>query len=220
MKTFKKILGGFCSIMAVISVILLIDTHNLVFIVETLLWVFFATLLFKKKKIKDSINSIELSEQNASSYIETNTMIYRSDGQEITESEIPYLQQIDREKARAKMLMPQHIRHIQESYQIMYDTDNPDTLCSRYKYTKGIVEELQYFFQQGYYTDVNNLEKYKELISDSNYKKLIVQCFTKYMNKANTELKTVSRIEKRKQKFLDYIRENVDVQILMNLSIF
>lgn len=206
--------------MAIACIALMIERKEAVFFVEFLVWVLFAFLLLKKKKSKEVLSDNVKETQKLTAYIETNNMIYRADGQKISEAEIPYLQQVSHECAKAKMLVPQHIKHIQESYQIMYDTADPDILCSRYKYTKGIVEELQYFFQQGYYTDAENLEKYKGLISDSNYEKLIIQCFTKYMNKANAELKTASGIEKRKQKFLDYIRANVDVQILMNLSIF
>lgn len=215
---FKKILGVFCLLLAAISTALLIDTQNMMFIVEISLLVFFAFLLFRKKKG----NTAELSEpvEKADGYVETDSTVYRADGQRISASEIPYLQQLDRERIRAKMAIPQHIWHIQESYQIMYDTADAETLCSRYKFAKGKVEELQHFFEQGFYSDAENLEKYQGLVSDANYEKLIVQCFARYMNKAHAELKTAFGIEKRKQRFLNYIRENVDVQIMMNLSIF
>lgn len=177
-----------------------------------MVWLLLFFLLFRKKKDKTT--------EPMNSYVETDNMVYRTDAKPITDAETIYLQQVGIEEARAKMLTPQHIRHIQESYKIMYDTSDPETLCSRYKYALNLVKELRYFTTKGWYNDHTKLSELENLFSDDNYCKIIQHSYIQYMEKAKSELKTESGIEKRKQRFLDYIRQNVDTQILMKLSIF
>lgn len=75
------------------------------------------------------------------------------------------------------------------------------------------------FYEQSYYNDSESLEKYKNMVSDTNYCRLIQQCYDRYIQKASSELKTESGIQKRKIKFRDYIRENVDIQIYQYLQL-
>lgn len=100
MKIFKKILGVVCLIMAITCVGLLISRREWVFVVETVMWSFLAFLLFRKKRITKT-EPHELSEPviKTDGYVETDTMIYRADGQKISESEIPYLMQVGYEQA-------------------------------------------------------------------------------------------------------------------------
>lgn len=153
-------------------------------------------------------------------YIESNNIIMHTNKQPITDEEIPYLIKVGYDATNAKMQISTLVKKVQESHQIMYNTTSPETLCSRYNYAKNIVNELQYFYQQGFYNNIEVLEKCKEFVSDRNYCKLIIQCYNKYMQKAYAELKTANGIEKRRQKFLNYIKQNVNTQILLNLSIF
>ncbi len=216
MNVFKKILGIFCVIMAVACSFLLFTNYHPAIIAELIMWLIFSFLLFRKKKDKAA--------EPVNSYIETDNMVYRTNAKPITDAETIYLQQTSleetKEKTRAKMLIPQHIRHIQESYKIMYDTADPETLCSRYKYALNLVQELKYFATKGWYNDPVKLNELENLFSNDNYCKIIQHSYMQYMEKAKSELKTETGIEKRKQKFLDYVRQNVDTQILMRLSIF
>lgn len=169
---------------------------------------------FTSKEIKNELNEIP-EPVLTPTYIETDHTIHKVDGTVITDKEIPYLQNIGQEETRARWMIPQHIRLIQESYKIMYETADPSTLCSRYNYILPIIEELQYFAKQGYYTDSETLEKFSSMVSKENYQKLIMRCFDRYMQKAHSELKTQTGIEKRKQKFIDFISSNVDPNILI-----
>lgn len=74
-------------------------------------------------------------ENHSTSYIETENMIYKTDNSKISDEEVLYLRKISQEKATAQWKTPQLVRLINESYQIMFSTDNPETLCDRYKFS-------------------------------------------------------------------------------------
>lgn len=95
-------------------------------------------------KNTQNINNVSQTSYSGQSidYIETPEIIFRADGKPITDKETPYLQQISYNKAYAQTCIPQHIIHLNESYKLMCETVNPETLCTRYQYIKGIVNEL------------------------------------------------------------------------------
>lgn len=117
-------------------------------------------------------------------------------------------------KTTAKMKIPELIRLIDESYQIMQNTDNPETLCSRYNFACDNIEELKYYCNQGFcnYSDIDCIA----LFSDENVCYLITQCFRKYKFKAINDLKTNKGIQKRIDKFWDIINNNVNTEIYSN----
>lgn len=99
-------------------------------------------------------------------------------------------------------------RVITDSYQIIYNTDNPETLCNRFKFIVEKVNELESFEQQGL-LDKNTFNKYKTLISDDNLLNLIRACYHKYAAKAQSELKTQTGVDNRINKFWYIIQNNV-----------
>lgn len=151
-------------------------------------------------------------------YIKTDNTIYKANGEKITDEEIPYLIQITREEAIAKWETPDIIRCIQESYQLMYDTDNPETLCNRYKFASPKVKKLTHFYNQGWYTDADKFDQYTKMFSDETYLKLIFRCYQKYLIKAKRELKTSSGISKRIARFWGIIQANVSPEIYLQLK--
>ncbi len=116
------------------------------------------------------------------------------------------------EEALARCRIPDLARLIEESYQIMIDTNNPETLCSRYKFIADKVNELSIFHQQGLLTQ-NTFSQYQALITDENYYDLILKCYQKYIEKARSELKTKKGIDSRTSKFLQIIQENASADI-------
>lgn len=121
------------------------------------------------------------------------------------------------EEITTKYRIPDLIRLIQESYQIMYETDNPETLCSRYKFASSKVEELNHYCRQGCYADIDKMNQYTEMLSDENYFRLILRCYKKYVNKANQELKTKKGVDKRIEKFWSIIQSNIDTEMYIRL---
>lgn len=164
---------------------------------------------------KVSTNNTAIDEQ---AYIKTDNTIYKANGEKITDEEIPYLIQITREEAIAKWETPDIIRCIQESYQLMYNTDNPETLCNRYKFVSPKVKKLTHFYNQGWYTDADKFNQYTEMFSDENYLKLILRCYQKYIVKAKRELKTSNGISKRIARFWGTIQVNVSPEMYLQLK--
>ena len=121
------------------------------------------------------------------------------------------------EEALARHRIPDLARLIEESYQIMVDTNNPETLCSRHKFITEKVNELSVFQQQGLLTQ-NTFSRYHILVSDENYYDLILKCYQKYMEKARSELKTKKGIDSRASIFLQIIRENTSADIYSKIS--
>ena len=152
-----------------------------------------------------------LSETQPTTYIETENAIYRADGESISDEEVPYLIQIRQEKATAKWKIPELERQIKESYQLMRTTNNPETLCSRYKFIVEKINELAYFEQKGLF-DKDSFAQYNALITEHNYYNLILACYTKYVNKARSELTTEKGVNNRINKFLKIIRQNVSAE--------
>lgn len=173
-------------------------------------------------------------------YVEDQNMIYRADGKPISDEEVPYLieitkqqalerckqtpsprfRQSTREELAAKWKAPQIIRCIQESYQIMLETDNPQTLCDRYKFSMTNFEELLYYVKQGYFDNKVTIDAFREKLSSENYSILICQCYQKYKNKAYRELKTQNGINNRINKFWKIIQDNVDENTYLELRKF
>lgn len=164
---------------------------------------------------KISTNDTAINEQT---YVKTDNMIYKTNGKEITDEEVSYLIQITHDEAIAKWKTPDIIRCIQESYQLMYNTDNPETLCNRYKFASPKVKELSHFYNQGWYTDTDKFNQYTEMFSDENYFKLILRCYQKYIVKAKRELKTSNGVSKRIARFWNIIHANVNSEIYLRLK--
>lgn len=186
-----------------------------------------AELISKKKekgkssneKIRDVINQEDrtsmqdmiqpINAESPTSYIEAENVIYRTDGKSLSNEEIPNLARIGKEKAIAKWKIPEIERQIKDSYQIMCTTNNPETLCDRYKFIAERINELAYFQQKGLF-DKDSFVQYNALITDDNYRNLILACYTKYVNKARSELTTEKGVNNRINKFLKIIRQNVN----------
>ncbi|MCI9141872.1 MAG: hypothetical protein HFH87_04510 [Lachnospiraceae bacterium] len=144
-------------------------------------------------------------------YIESDKIIYRTDKKSISDKEIPHLVQAGYEEAIVKWKIPELTRLISDSYNIIYNTDNPETLCARYKFLIEKVNELAIFKQQGLF-DADTYKEYEILISDDNFYSLIMSCYQKYTNKAHSELKTQKGINNRINKFWETIHINVSAE--------
>ena len=203
------VFSGFC------VVFIFTEDLKIPFIVEAVIFCLIGFLLLRKPKESGQVHNVT---EPTDTYTEDDNVIVHTDGSVITKDEIPYLVSLGLESTRTNMTISTNIRIIQESYTLMRTTTNPETLCSRYKLCLSKLEELQYYANQG--VNVPNLDVLIQSLSNENYCSLIRQCYQSYMDKAKMELKTEAWINKRKQKFLDYIRQNVDVNILMKLSIF
>lgn len=150
-----------------------------------------------------------VSQKQSTSYIETENIIYHTERRTISDDEVPYLIQIGQEKATAKWKIPELERQIKESYQLMRTTNNPETLCSRYKLIVEKIKELEYFEQKGLF-DKDSFAQYDALITEDNYYNLILACYTKYVDKARSELTTEKGVNNRIDKFLKIIHQNVN----------
>lgn len=139
---------------------------------------------------------------------ESSNVIYCTDDKCIADEEVSYLIENGQSIAMANWKVPNLIRQITESYQIICKTNNPEILCSRYNFIVEKINELTVFEQQGL-LDKNTFNQYKALITDDNHYKLILSCYNKYKTKAHSELKTQNGINKRINKFWEVIRNNV-----------
>ncbi len=214
--TIKRILGVFFLIAFIMSVYLTftdLTEHLIAALFTCLFFGCIAFLLLKKPK-----KIATLSENHSESYPDL-TASYMGSENTVAESnsESSRLVQPTREEIAAKCRTPDLIRLIQESYQIMYETDNPETLCSRYKFASSKAEELNYYYRQGWYADISKINQYAEMLCDENYSKLIFRCYQKYVNKANQELKTKKGVDKRIDKFWSIIQSNVDTEMYIHL---
>lgn len=214
--TIKKILGVFFLIAFIMSVYLTftdLKEHLIAALFTCLFFGSIAFLLLKKpKKIAvSSENSSESYPDLTASYTDSENMVAELN------SESSRLVQPTHEEITVRWKIPNIIRLIQESYQIMYETDNPETLCSRYKFASSKAEELNYYYRQGWYTDITKINQYTEMLSDENYSRLIFRCYQKYVNKANQELKTKKGVDKRIDKFWSIIQNNVDTEMYIRL---
>lgn len=108
----------------------------------------------------------------------------------------------------ARWRIPYLEQQILESYELMKNTNNPETLCSRYKYMTEKIDELTIYKEQNLF-DNNVIEHYKTATTDDNYYNLILSCYQKYVDKANTELKTQKGVNNRIKKFWQIIHDNV-----------
>ena len=168
-------------------------------------------LLLHSKKYKASV-------EQTTSFIKTKN-VDKTDNSKITDMEISNSSHVHppHEEITAKWKAPQIIHHIQESYQIMFNTDNPETLCDRYKFAIKGYEELLYYKDQKYFNDNTTIDFFHTLLSTENYLKLIYQCYQKYKSKAQCELKTQNGINNRINKFWKIIQDNVDTNIYSEL---
>lgn len=100
-------------------------------------------LLFSKPKNKHE------SIQN--NYIETDSMIYKTNQSKISDVEVQYLIKAttpSKEMSSARYSVLQYTQQIHESYTIMYTTNNPVILCERYKFSKEKLNELMFFISK------------------------------------------------------------------------
>lgn len=151
------------------------------------------------------------------SYSEYDKILARTESEPLTDDEVSYLIQVGREKAIAKWRLQQLTPLISESYQIMQSTNNPETLCSRYKFVVGKINELAATEQSELY-DNNTLNQYKTLISDDNLYNLIMICYQKYLTKAKSELKTQNGVNNRINKFWNIIHNNVSAELYNKIA--
>lgn len=92
------------------------------FIIITVIFGYLTFLLFKPKKrqqVSSIPETISLTEQNEPpiEYVETGNMIYRVDGQAISDEEVPYLIQVGYEKALNK---PNKLNDLSESEKFFF----------------------------------------------------------------------------------------------------
>lgn len=210
MKIIKKLFGLFLGLIFLLCLYMtLTDTKNIViniFMTAITGYISFILLFRKSKTVDTSLTCIE-----------TDSNAVWSDVQKITDEDVSYLTQVttsNKDKIRAKGLIPQYICLIQDSYSLMCSTDNPSTLCDRYNFSKQKLDELIYFYNQGW---CSNLDKYIKMLSEENFCNLICSCYKRYVAKASSELKTVKGIDNRIQKFWEIIQDNVSTNAYLQL---
>lgn len=184
-----------------------------VFLFMCLIFGIFSFLLLHSPKKK----STKLQIEHPTGYIEVGNVTYKTDNSKITNTEASIFSQQSHDELNASWKAPQIIRLITESYQIMLDTNNPETLCDRYKFSMTQYEELLFYYNQGYFCDDATIETFKQLLSTNNYAKLICKCYQKYKEKAHKELKTKNGIDKRIDRFWIIIQNNVDINLYLEL---
>ena len=212
-KIIRKIIGIFSSLMCITGIFLAFTTSPpILFIIESFIFGYIAFLLLKKPK-----KTVILTKNHGESHNSTISFMDSEDMHAKPDNEVLGLVQATHEETIAKRKTPDIIRLIQESYKIMYETDNPETLCIRYKFASSKAEELNYYYRQGWYTDTVKINQYAEMFSDENYFRMIFHCYQKYVNKANQELKTKKGVDKRIDKFWSIIQNNVDNEIYIRL---
>jgi len=236
-KFIRILLGCFTGLMCLTGFILSFTERPVApFIIITVIFGCLTYLLFKpKKKQQASLipETISLTEQNEPpiEYVETGNMVYRADGQPISDEEVPYLIQVGYEKALEKEKSLQrrrtasrkwqaveYSRLINDSYRILSETADPETFCNRFNFIKSKIDELNDFQLVGDLENSFPIDGYNALVSEKNVKALLFKCYQKYYNKAQKELKTKKGIENRKTKFWDIVQKNLDIETLRRLN--
>lgn len=88
---------------------------------------------------------------------------------------------------------------LEDSYDILTTTNNPKTFRSRLDFCTQKLDELQHSYDT---PEAHRIyDYYHPLITGDNLSTLISDCRSRYYDKAISELKTASRIEKRMQSF-------------------
>lgn len=194
MNVIKKLIGIFCLIECVTIIILFFTEPELQKLpaVVVIIFLFFGVIAYRL--LKQSHKNVEISENQ--SVQEQKTDSFNS----ITNHHISQLERV-----------------INDSYHIMYTTNNPETLCERYKFAVIKMNELQKYSES---ENSDNLRKCVELLSNDNLCSLIISCYNKYMEKASSELKTEKAIQNRKNKFWKIIEEHIDHNIFSSAKKF
>ena len=112
------------------------------------------------------------------------------------------------EHAIAVTVIPQYIKHLTESYNLIYSTDNPETFGSRWRFSIDRLQKLKEYNDKGYWNAPHPYEYYEQLFTGENLKALLQQCYNRYVNKARLELKTESAVQKRIEKFKTTIQKH------------
>lgn len=111
--------------------------------------------------------------------------------------------------AVAVMVIPQYIRQLTDSYSLLNSTDNPETFGSRLEFSINRLKELKEYNNKGWWNAQQPYEYYEQLFTGENLKKLLQNCYNRYVNKARLELKTESAVQKRIEKFTATIQKHI-----------
>jgi hypothetical protein len=212
----KKLFGIFFFIETVLVIWLIlfskdesIANHRIIFIIIATLFAFLTyLLLFKKKKTNATILEPNKAIISSSSTIMPPTTQYESEYNEKKEYRQIY----------AKHTFLQYINLLDETCKIIHNTNNPKTLCSRYIFAKNKLAELSYYKTQAFIVKQFDFTRYHKIFSDDNFYKLALQCYQRYMDKAETELTTKKGIENRANKFWKIIQENTSSELYAKLK--
>jgi|GEM_PF-3783509 len=225
----KKLFGIFFFIETIVGILLVLFlksedvtvVHRSLLIIVTALFALLTyLLLFKRKKnivttqASDKITTSTLS-ATAQSFIQyANAKDLTSN---IANEEALRLEQERREQIKAYTLIPRYIDILNETYKIIYNTNNPETLCSRYNFAQDKLAELTHYKTQGFIDKQFDLSRYSEMFSDDSFYKLTLWCYKKYIDKAKTELTTKKGVENRANKFWKIMQENVSSELYTKL---
>lgn len=152
-----------------------------------------------------------LQNATSNSYVEPPYATNRINEKTISDEEVPNLVLLGQRIAIANLKVPQLTQQIVESYRLMCSTNNPETLCNRYKFIIEKIDELALFQEQGFF-DKDTINRYKSFVTDDELYKLILVCYQKYLNKARSELKTKNGLNNRIKKFWQVIYKNVSIE--------
>lgn len=114
----------------------------------------------------------------------------------------------NKEHADAIAMIPQYTQQLIDSYNIINSTDNPETFGSRWRFSINRLQQLKEYDDKGYWNAQQPYEYYEQFFTGENLKALLNNCFARYVNKARSELKTESGVQKRIEKFKETIKKH------------
>lgn len=210
--TFLFISCAFITIIFIFSAV----TETPTMIIGAIIFGIFTYLLWRndtynnpKKKLQSSTTSFFKDNKP-----NEHQQVYFKHDKEIKETEQDFVQNHSYNTTKSRTTKPVQtsilLQHINDSYNIVCSTLNPETLCSRYEFGLKRCCELKELEENGLYHGNPDANYYLSLFSPENYQKSILSCYDKYLKKAKSELKTEKSINKRIEKFWDIIKNHID----------
>lgn len=186
MKILKLITGIFTGLMTCSSFILIFtEKLKLIFFIETLIFGIITYLLIKSTKQKDKKIQVNIPKETLNDLKET-----------YDKSQINNI-----------------IRIIQESYKIMLNTKDIETLCKRYELGMQKIYTLKELEKINMYNKEPTADYFISLFT-TNYNKLIKECHDRYIN----EVKNKKSKETRENNFWITLSKYVDEYTLQDLK--
>ena len=219
----KKIFGGIClflcigEIAAGIGQIIQGKTIDRImgFILATLFFGVLAFFLLKPSKKKNSINSnLPSNEQNSLNPTPNQTSIQPPTTTPTIQHQEPSRQALNGMKkctitSFENLMVNRILQLIQESYQLMCSTKNPETFLSRREFLLEKIQELKQFEIKGLYNHPKYTSSYYYELVQKNSDRDLFYCYKRYIDEAKTELSTQKGIDRRIDSFWETVQKHL-----------